>query len=92
MQLRIESLEAQLQALQNAGVTEGGGGGSNSAGIPVNGNSIAVGTSSNGALNGGTTTPRQPALDMFRGGLALNAHQEVRFYVSTALKAQPALP
>lgn len=66
MQLRISTLESQLDALTMSGNASASG-----SGLPA-------GTQLYGSASVG---PKHMPQDAFQGGLALNAHGELRFYV-----------
>jgi len=74
MQLRIDTLEAQLSALQNDTTPPPPG---HASAEPANGSAPARPTEP-------SLTPRSVPLDAFQGGLALNAHNELRFFGPTS--------
>jgi hypothetical protein len=86
MSLRIETLEKEKEELL---ARLNGGGGANAGMFSHAGSSSMMASGSSGPSPpnhlpvGPTLVPKPVQLDAFQGGLALNAHGELRFYVRT---------
>lgn len=103
LQLRIDTLESQLAAALSSNtntnnhtpsgtLTPNGGGGGQL--LPNGATLMASGTLAfpPGTFNGPQLAPRPVQLDAFQGGLALNAHGELRFYVGASSAPPARLP
>ncbi|ORY50689.1 hypothetical protein BCR35DRAFT_356107 [Leucosporidium creatinivorum] len=90
LQLRIDTLESQLAAALASNTSAAGPSGtvtpSGTHQLPNGATLMASGSLSfpPGTFNGPQLAPRPVQLDAFQGGLALNAHGELRFYGPTS--------